>query len=67
MTTDLKRSTSEEIVRAATPGEGMPQMKLNRRFCCCCLHDRDTKGGRYRGALFTCAECEEKLQGGPRG
>ena len=44
----------------------MPQRPLATRYCCRCLADRPTKNGRYRGPLFTCAECEAKLQGGPK-
>lgn len=49
---------------AAAPA---PQRRsMNHRYCCRCLTDKDTKGGKYSGLMFTCAECREKLQGGPK-
>ena len=40
----------------------MPQRRpMNHRYCCRCLTDKPTKGGRNNGLMFTCAECLESL------
>lgn len=45
----------------------MPQRRpMNHRYCCRCLTDRPTKDGKNTAGMFTCAECLEKLQGGPK-
>lgn len=40
----------------------MPQRSLSTRYCCRCLRDRPTSGGRNSGLMFTCAECRESLE-----
>lgn len=39
----------------------MPQRPLATRYCCRCLKDKPTKGGKNNGLMFTCAGCLESL------
>lgn len=51
---------------AAAPAPAPLRRPMNHRYCCRCLTDKDTKGGKHSGILFSCAECLEKLKGGPK-
>jgi hypothetical protein len=54
---DPLRGSQQDRAVANSPGQGMPEKRLNWRWCCKCEKQRDTLGGRIRGSLFVCAQC----------